>query len=147
MAQTASSEVSTERVSLDKFEKFHRRNSRPPVAPATMREIGLTLGVSLAVTPFFLTTFFVLPMIGQVVVGCSLGMSLLYLWVRRSILVALATIIGSGSFAIFTYLTIQGLKDRLDVALFIFLVLGVPVASFFCMFMGMRIWALVGGEE
>ena len=140
--------VSTEQpLSLDTLEKFYRKRVQSRAEPATAKELIWTLAVAVAVTPFFLTVFLVLPMMGQIIAGIVALSTFFYLRARRSISVALAAILGSGGFACFIYFTIQALKARLDVPLFIFLVLGIPVTAFYCVFLSMRIWVLRGGEE
>jgi hypothetical protein len=82
---------------------------------------------------------------GQVVVSFALLITGIYLWARRSLAVTIAAITGSAGFALLTYLTIQAVKTRLEIPLFIFLVLGIPVTAMYSIFLAMRIWTLRGG--
>ena len=137
--------LSMQRVTVDDLERQYRRDVKLTPPKSTVREIALTLFMSALLTPFFFTTFFVLPIMGQVVVFFALLITGIYLWARRSIPVTLAAIMGSTGFALVTYLTIQAIKTRLEIPLFIFLVLGIPVTAMYSIFLAMRIWTLRGG--
>ncbi len=147
MASQAPTVKTDQKPSLDNLEKHYRKRVQSRVQPATTTELIWTLAIAAAVTPFFLTVFLVLPMMGQIIVGLASLSTFFYLKARRSVSVAIAAILGSGAFACLIYFTIQALKARLDVPLFIFLVLGIPVTAFYCVFLSMRIWVLRGGEQ
>lgn len=115
------------------------------VRPST-RELLITIGVAFVVTPFFFVTFFVLPMMGQITVGFAAIITALYLFVRRSVLVTAAVLIGISIFSLAAFSSIQAIKYRLDIPLFICLTMGVPVTVGYCIFVSSRIWVLKGGE-
>jgi len=139
--------LTMQRVSVDDLERHYRKSISFDTPRATIKELLLTIFLAAFLTPFFFTTFFVLPIMGQVVVFFALFMTSVYLWARRSIAVTLAAITGSASFALLTYLTIQAVKAKLDIPLFIFLVMGIPVTAIYSLYLAMRIWSLRGGIE
>ena len=135
------------RVTLAEFERYHaaRRHRTPPVA--SFRECVATFLIAGFFTPFFFVTFFVLPMMGQITVGVALLITGIYFFYRRSILAFLAGMAGCSGFAILTFSTIQAIKYHLEVPLFIFLVLGIPITAGYCIFVASRVWILRGGDD
>lgn len=134
-------------IRLDDFEKFHVRQRVRKVPPVTVREILITLAVSLLCAPFFFATFFLIPMMGQITVGLAALLTALYLWFRRSVVVAAVVITGSGIFSGLMFGFIQSIKTRLEVPLFILIALGIPVTAMYCIFIAGRIWILRGGVD
>ena len=45
------------------------------------------------------------------------------------------------------FLSIQGIKNNLEVLLFFLTATGIPVSAMYCMFIGSRIWTIRGGAE
>ena len=127
--------------SLDAIERNFRRARVYKTTRATKKELIVTLCVASFVTPFFFVTFFTLPLMGQIVVGFAAMVTAFYLFFRRSILIFLAGLAGSGLFSILTFATIQSIKYRIEIPLFIFLALGIPVAIMYSIFLGMCIAA------
>ncbi len=139
--------LSVSKVSLRDFEKFHScRQSPQPQAPS-FKELIFTVLTALVMTPFFFVTFFVIPMMGQVTVGLAGLVTIAYLYYRRSLLVLIATVGGASVFSLATFATIQAIKYRLEIPLFIFLALGIPMSFAYCVFVGYRIWVVRGGAE
>ncbi len=134
-------------IRLEDFEKFHVRQRVRKSPPVTLREIFITLSVSLACAPFFFATFFLIPMMGQITVGLAALLTALYLWFRRSVIVAAVAITGSAIFSGLMFGFIQSVKTRLDVPLFILIALGIPVTAMYCIFIAGRIWVLRGGVD
>jgi hypothetical protein len=133
-------------IKIDDFERYHARAKRLPSVRPNAKELALTLLISFVLTPFFFITFFTLPMMGQITVGFAAVITALYLFYRRSILVALFAFVGTSIFSILTFSTIQSIKLRVDIPIFIFLVMGVPVIMIYCIVVASRIWVLRGGE-
>jgi hypothetical protein len=55
-----------------------------------------------------------------------------------------------GCFVVFwtmLFVSIQAIKNNLEVLLFFFTATGIPVSAMYCMFIGSRIWAIRGGAE
>lgn len=135
------------RISVDDFEKFHAKQIvRIPERP-TLRELVYTLLIALFMAPFTAVTFMVIPIMGQVTVFVSLSLTLLYLYFRRSFLVATAAGLASLIFWIAIFVSIQAIKNRLEVPLFFFTATGIPVSAMYSMFIGARIWIIRGGVE
>lgn len=135
------------KITLNEFEKFHRPKQRPASPKITLKEIGLTILITLIGLPFFLTTFFVIPMMGQVTVGLVALVTTLYLYFRRSVVI-LGIIAISVAIPSVTFLAvIPTVKNQMDLTLFILTALGIPVCAMYCMFIGTRIWDLLGGGE
>jgi hypothetical protein len=97
--------------------------------------------------PFGFVTALVIPVMGLVTVGFALMLTLLYLFYRRSILVALTAVGCSVVFWTALFLSIQGIKNNLEVLLFFLTAMGIPVSAMYCMFIGARIWSIRGGAE
>jgi hypothetical protein len=91
--------------------------------------------------------FMCIPMIGVVTVGFSLFITALYLYFRRSVLVLLTIIMTSVTLSAVFFGSVQSLKYRMDVTLFVLIALGIPVTLIYTTFVGMRIWELRGGAE
>jgi hypothetical protein len=134
-------------VRLIDFESFHAARITLSPAKPSLRELVITLLVTLAIAPFSFVTFFVIPMMGQITVGLSLFLTLLYLYFRRSVLVAGTAIIGAVFFWGLLFVTIQGIKQNLEVPLFFFTATGIPVCTAYCIFIGTRIWTIRGGVD
>lgn len=135
------------KITLDQFEKFHAPSLRRSPPRVTVKEVMGTALVSCITAPFFFTTFFCIPMMGQVTVGFAALLTVLYLFYRRSFVIVatilvMAIILSSGLFA-----SIQTVKNKLDVTLFFLIALGIPVSAMYSMFIGMKIWELRGGGE
>ena len=134
-------------ISLRDLERRHASTAvRRPARP-TIKELLLTIVTAAVTTPFFFVTFFVLPMMGQITVGLAAFITVAYLYYRRSLLVCLASLGGFGLVSLVTFSTIQAIKYRLEIPLFIFLVLGIPVSFAYCVLVGSRIWLLRGGDD
>ena len=133
--------------SLTEFERFHAQQLRKAPPAVTVLELLLTILVACVTTPFFFVTFFVLPMMGQITVSLVAVLTVAYLYYRRSILVLLAVTLGCGSVSLATFSTIQAIKYHLEIPLFIFLVLGVPVCIGYSILVVSQIWRLRGGAD
>lgn len=134
-------------VSLRDFERYHHRVDRVVPQKATLKELGVAFAISAFMTPFFWITFFVLPLMGQITIGFAAIVTVTYFIVRRSWAIPLVALLGTSLVSIATSMTIQAVKHRVDVPIFIFLVLGVPFTAFYCMFLGSRIWEVYYPED
>lgn len=134
-------------IRLDDFERFHGKSSLRPPPPVTMRELVYTLLIALFLAPFFFATFFLIPMMGQISVGFAGFLTALYLYYRRSILVAAVTMGAGTIFSGTTFATIQSIKNNLEVPLFILIALGIPVTALYSIFIAGRIWDIRGGAD
>ncbi len=132
----------------DSFLALERKiaaKQRPVQLAPSISELVATLGVTIFMAPFVVVTFLVIPMMGQITVGFSALITVLYLFYRRSLLVCLAAIGGSVVFWSAIFLTIQAIKNQIGVPLFILTALGIPVCILYSMLIGARIWAIRGG--
>lgn len=134
-------------VRIEDFERFHAKLLRKAPPRASLKELLLTVMVSIMVVPFMYVIFMCIPMMGVVTVGLALFVTALYLYYRRSALVLLSTILSSGTLATIFFVSVQSVKYRMDVTLFVLIALGIPVTLIYTTFVGMRIWELRGGAE
>lgn len=135
------------RLSVSDFERYHGKRLTPVQKCPSLRELLLTALITLVMSPFGFVTFMVIPVMGQVTVGFALFLTALYLFYRRSLLV---TCVALGCALIFwtaLFMSIQGIKNNLEVVLFFLTATGIPVSAMFCMFIGARIWSIRGGLE
>jgi hypothetical protein len=139
--------LSVNKASLRDFEAFHtRQQSRKPAVPS-FKELAFTVLTALIMMPFLYVTFFVIPLMGQVTVGFAVLVTLAYLYYRRSLLVLIATVGGVSIFSFVGFATIQAIKYRLEIPLFVCVALGIPMSFAYCVFVGYRIWVVRGGAE
>lgn len=134
-------------LTVSEFERHHASKLVPVQLRPSMKELVLTALVTLVMSPVSFVTFMVIPMMGQITVGFAALISGIYLFYRRSFLVALTAI---GCFVVFwtmLFVSIQAIKNNLEVLLFFFTATGIPVSAMYCMFIGSRIWAIRGGAE
>ena len=106
------------------------------------KELCTFCGVAFLSTPFFLITFLFVPVLGQILVGLSLLLSITYFRLRRSWKITAAWSMGAIMSAILIALTAQPLRYSLDFVLFVLLALGIPYCLAYCAFIGVRIWGL-----
>ncbi len=136
-----------DRLRVSDFERFHAKDVVPVQHCPSLRELVLTALITLAITPFSFVIFLVVPVMGMITVSFSFLLSCLYLFYRRSILVACTAIGFSVVFWVALFLSIQGIKNNLEVLLFFLTATGIPVSAIYCMFIGSRIWTIRGGAE
>lgn len=136
-----------DRIRIEDFEKFHAPRLRKAPPPVSLKEVVLTVLVSMVVAPFIFTTFFVIPMIGQISVGLAAFVTALYLWSRKSIVIALTILASGGLFSSLMFMSIQSIKYRIDVTMFILIALGIPITTLLTIFVAMRVWDLRGGAQ
>jgi hypothetical protein len=136
-----------ERIRIEDFEKFHAPRLRKAPPAVSVKEVVVTLLVSMVVAPFIFTTFFVIPMIGQISVGLAAFVTALYLWSRKSIVIALTILASGGLFSSLMFMSIQSIKYRIDVTMFILIALGIPITTLLTIFVAMRVWDLRGGAQ
>jgi hypothetical protein len=138
---------SKRKFTVEDFEKIHAHRSRPKLSRPSVIELVLTLVVSFVLTPFAFVTGTIIPMMGQMTVLFALSLTLLYLFFRRSFLVAAVALGSTMLFWVVLLSMIQSIKNELDVTLFILTALGIPVCAIYCMFIGTRIWIIRGGVD
>jgi hypothetical protein len=137
----------SDRLQLSEFERFHRARLAPVQQRPSLGELALTAVVTFIMAPFGFVTFMVIPVMGQVTVGFALLLTCIYLFYRRSVAAAAVAIGCSVIFWAVLFLTIQAIKNNLEVVLFFFTATGIPVSAMYCMFIGTRIWSIRGGLE
>ena len=135
------------KISLDEFEKFHAPRVRKAPPPVTIKELVQVLLLAVVVSPFIFSTFFIIPMMGQVTVGVAGLVTALYLYFRKSILVAGTVLATAVILLSIAFMTIQSIKNDLDVTLFILTALGIPVCAIYTVFVGTKIWDIRGEKE
>ena len=134
-------------LTVSEFERHHASKLVPVQLRPSMKELVMTALVTLIMSPVSFITFMVIPMIGQITVGFAALITGIYLFYRRSFLVALTAV---GFFIVFwtmLFVSIQAIKNNLEVILFFFTATGIPVSTMYCLFIGSRIWAIRGGAE
>jgi len=134
-------------LTVSEFERHHASKLVPVQLRPSIKELVITALITLIMSPVSFVTFMVIPMMGQVTVGFAALVTGIYLFYRRSFLVALTAI---GVFVVFwtvLFVSIQAIKNNLEVILFFFTATGIPVSAMYCMFIGSRIWAIRGGAE
>ena len=141
------SSISMTKVSLDDFEKFHAPLVRRAPPPVTLGELVKLVLLAIVVSPFIFSTFFIIPMMGQVTVGVAAVVTALYLYFRKSLLVAGTVLAIATVLLSIAFMTIQSIKNDLDVTLFILTALGIPVCAIYTVFVGTKIWDLRGEKE
>jgi len=139
--------VAASRVRLNDFEAFHSRGQRTCPATPSLKELALTVLTAAFITPFFYVTFFVIPLMGQVTVGFAALITAMYLYYRRSLLVLLASVGTVTLLSTVAFATIQSIKYRLEIPLFICIALGIPFSFAYCVLVGSRIWVVRGGGD
>lgn len=139
--------VCMSRISVEDFERYHAARIVRKLPPASVQEVLCTIIAALFMAPFTVVTFLVIPVMGQVTVLLSVSLTLLYLYYRRSIVVSLAAIGSTIFFWSLLFITIQAIKNNLEVPLFFFTALGIPVSAMYSMFIASRIWIVRGGAE
>ena len=135
------------KISLSEFEKLHASRKIVPFVRPTVQEVLVTVALIVFMTPFFFVTASIIPIMGPVTVLLAMGVSCLYLLSRRSWLIAGVSLAATVAFWSFIFATIQSVKNDLDIFLFIFTALGIPVSAMFTIFVATRIWILRGGVE
>lgn len=136
-----------DRIRIEDFEKFHAASLRKTPPPVSLKEIVGTVLIAAVISPFLFTTFFVIPMMGQVTVGLAAFVTALYLWSRKSIVIALTVLASSALLSSILFMSIQSIKHRIDVTMFILIALGIPMTFIYTVFIAMKVWQLRGGEE
>jgi hypothetical protein len=139
--------VSMSKLSLSEFEKFHRARVERPYVRPTVKEVFLTVALIFFMTPFFFVTATIIPLMGPITVLFAMGVSCIYLWSRRSWLIGAVALGSTIAFWSSIFGVIQLVKNDLDVVLFIFTALGIPVSVMFSVFVATRIWTLRGGVD
>lgn len=134
-------------VRIEDFERFHAKLLRKPPPRASLKEILLTTLTAIVVVPFMYVIFMCIPMMGVVTVGLAFLVTALYLYYRRSIVILLASLLSSSALAAIFFVSVQSVKYRMDVTLFVLIALGIPVTLIYTTFVGMRIWEIRGGAE
>lgn len=143
MEQTAT----MNQIRIDDFEKFHRPKLQKAPPRVTLKELAITVAVGVFVAPFFFAAFFVIPMMGQISVGLAAFVTALYLFYRRSFIVAGTILLTAVMLSSIAFMSIQSIKYRLDVTMFVLIALGIPVSFIYTGFVGMRIWDIRGGGD
>jgi hypothetical protein len=136
-----------DRIRIEDFESFHASKLRRPPPAVTVKEVVITMMIATVMAPFLFTTFFVIPMIGQISVGLAAFVTALYLWFRKSVVIALTILASGGFFASLMFMSIQSIKYRIDVTMFVLIALGVPMTTLLTFIVAMRVWDLRGGAE
>lgn len=139
--------IVTARIRLDQFERFHAQRRVLVLPRATCSEVAITFLVALIVAPFFFATFFIIPMMGQISVGLAGLLTAIYLYFRKSVVIALTVMTAAVILSSLAFATIQSIKYNLEVPLFILVALGIPVTAMYCIFIAGRIWIVKGGVE
>lgn len=138
-------ECSTLRIS--EFEGYHAKMITHTPPPVTFKELALTFVTTFCLAPFSFVGFMVIPMIGVITVAFTALITTLYLISRRSWAVSLTAVGGTVVFWTILFNTIQGIKNHLEIVLFFFTALAIPVSIIFCILVSARTWMLRGGVE
>jgi hypothetical protein len=134
-------------IRIEDFERYHARRLRKVPPPLSFKEVLITLVISVVMAPFLYATFFLIPMMGQVTVGFAGLITALYLFYRRSIVIAMTVVSSAAMLSSVFFMTIQSIKYRLDVPLFVLIALGIPFTLIYTTFVAMKLWEIRGGAE
>lgn len=99
--------------------------------------------MGLGFSPFLAMTFMFIPVLGQLLVGTGLIVTLYYFRLRRSWMLFLSWSLGALIAFGLTILAAHTLRGRLDVALFFLLALGLPLSICYLVVAGAMIWRFV----
>jgi hypothetical protein len=132
---------------ISDFERYHAQAIVHTLPPITLKELLCTFAVTFCLAPFSFVGFMVIPMIGVITVAFTAFISTMYLVSRRSWAVSLTAVGGTVVFWTILFNTIQGIKNQLEVALFFFTAMAIPVSVIFCILVSARTWMLRGGVE
>ena len=135
------------RPTLNEFEAFHAAKIVRKDIPVTLRELLSTVALTVGMSPFSFVIFMVIPLMGPITVMCSALVSALYLFYRRSWTIAAVVLSSLVLFWGVLFMTIQVIKNNLEVPLFFLTALGIPISAIFCMFVASKIWIIRGGAE
>jgi hypothetical protein len=135
------------RPTLTEFEAFHAAKIVRKDIPVTPRELLSTVALTVGMSPFSFVIFMVIPLMGPITVMCSAFISALYLFYRRSWTIAAVVLSSLVLFWGVLFMTIQVIKNNLEVPLFFLTALGIPISAIFCMFVASKIWIIRGGAE
>lgn len=139
--------VSMSKKSLTEFEVYHQGQVERPYVRPTTKEIVITIALIFFMTPFFFVTATIIPLMGPITVLFAMVISVIYLWSRRSWLISAVALISTIAFWSCIFGGIQLVKNDLDVVLFFFTALGIPMSAIFSGFVATRIWTLRGGVD
>lgn len=134
-------------ITVRDFEKFHAKRFSPTIPRLTMREVLVSILVAFVVTPFMFVTASLVPLMGAISAMVAGVLTLYYLYSRRSVGAFVTVVGGVCIFTQLTFATIQSIKSHLEIPLFIFTALGIPVCFLYCIFISTRIWILHGGDR
>jgi hypothetical protein len=134
-------------ITISQFEKFHAKKVVRCIPRLTLQEVILSIVVAFVVTPFVFVTATIIPLMGIITAALVVGLTLVYLYSRRSLGAFVTVLVGAVTFTQITFATIQSVKSHLEVPLFILTALGIPVCFLYCIFISTRIWILRGGEQ
>ena len=132
---------------ISDFEKYHAKMIVRRTWPVTFKELACTFLLTFCLAPFSFVGFMVIPMIGAITVGFTAFITTMYLISRRSLAVSLTAVSGTVVFWTILFNTIQAIKNHLEVVLFFFTAMAIPVSIIFCIFLASRTWMLRGGVE
>jgi hypothetical protein len=134
-------------LSILEFERHHAslRVHTPP--PVTLKELACTFVITFCLAPFSFVGFLVIPMIGAITAAFTAFVTTMYLIARKSWAVSLTAIGGTVVFWTILFNTIQAIKNQLEVVLFFFTAMAIPVSILFCILISARTWMLRGGAE
>lgn len=134
-------------VRLNDYERFHRTALRRRPPRPSRRELFISAALSFAATPFLLTLFLLIPYIGQGMIAAFAALLVGYFWVRRSWAVFLLTTCSAALFTLLFFATIQALKYRLDVTLFLLMATAIPVVALLSLFVASRLWIMLDNDS
>ena len=132
---------------ISEFEGYHAKMITHTPPPVTFKELALTFATTFCLAPFSFVGFMVIPMIGVITVAFTALITTLYLISRRSWAVSLTAVGGTVVFWTILFNTIQGIKNHLEIVLFFFTAMAIPVSIIFCILVSARTWMLRGGVE
>ena len=95
--------------------------------------------------PFLFSALFMIPFIGQMLFFASVFLSVYYIYVRRSLKLAVAYLMANLLFIIPTMITMQLVsnKNRFEVTLFILIAACIPVSIIYTVTVAARAWYIV----
>ncbi len=132
-------------MSLQKFEKIHRQSVKHDLPKTNGKEVFITWFICFIAAPFLFTALFVIPIIGQMLFAAALILTLIYVYVRKSLMIALAVFLANLMFIIPTMITMQLVanKNRFEVTMFFLIASCIPVSIFYIFAVAGKVWYLI----
>ena len=129
-------------MNLNQFENQQRKLLVRKPFPPDRKEIKYFFLITIITYPFLYAGLFMIPLIGQFLFLFALCITLLYLYVRKSLKLIAICVASNLIFLIPTIITIQSIsvKNRLDVILFFLMATCIPISIMYILVTSGLVW-------